>query len=274
LDKLYAQRGRPSIPPEHLLRALLLQVLYTLRSEGQLMEQLNYNLLYRWFVGLQLDEEIWDVTVFTKNRDRLLEGAVAEKFFQQVLEQAESGQLLSQEHFTVDGTLIEAWANRKSFAEKKDPPQKGSGSRGRKLLRDTHASKTDPEAHLYRKSGSAAIKPCYLGHVLTENRHGLIVDACATQASKKAEGEAGLKMMRRWVERKKRPGQELTLGADKAYQEKNFVQGLRALAVVPHVAEYQENPNWPNWLQDSERQHPGYAISLKKRKLVKKRLAG
>src|SRR5262252_221210 len=136
-DQLYAKGGRPSIPPEQLLRALLLQILFTLRSERQLMEQLNYNLLYRWFVGLKMDEAVWDVTVFTKNRERLLEGEVARKFFQQVLRRGEAGKLFSEEHFTVDGTMIEAWANRRSFQEKKDPPQKGSGVRGRKLFRDT-----------------------------------------------------------------------------------------------------------------------------------------
>jgi transposase len=270
-DELYAERGRPSIPPEYLLRALLLQVLYTVRSETQLMECLRYHLLYRWFVGLGMDEEVWDVTVFTKNRDRLLEGEVAHKFFQQVLQRAEAGKVLSEEHFTVDGTMIEAWANRKSFQEKKDPPEKGSGVRGRKLFRDTHESKSDGEAHLMSKSRSAEIKPCYMGHVITENRNGLIVQACATQASKTAEREAGLEMMKRRLgSKKKKPGQEFTLGADKGYQEEKFVKGVRALGVIPHVAEYAENKNWPNWLESSERQHPGYAVSLSKRKLVEK----
>jgi transposase len=271
LDQLYAKVGRPSIPPEQLLRALLLQVLFTLRSERQLMEQLNYNVLYRWFVGLKMDEPVWDVTVFTKNRERLLQGEVAGNFFQQVLQQAEAGKLLSEEHFTVDGTMIEAWANRKSFQEKQDPPEKGTGARGRKLFRDTHESKTDPEAQMFSKSRTSEIKPCYLGHVITENRHGLIMEACATQSSKKAEREAGLKMMQRMVGRKKRKqSQEITLGADKGYQEETFVEGLRGLEVIPHVAEYQENKNWPNWLKPSERLHPGYEISLKKRRLVEK----
>jgi len=268
-DQLYAKGGRPSIPPEQLLRALLLQILFTLRSERQLMEQLNYNLLYRWFVGLKMDEAVWDVTVFTKNRERLLEGEVARKFFQQVLRRGEAGKLFSEEHFTVDGTMIEAWANRKSFQEKKDPPQKGSGVRGRKLFRDTHESKTDGEAYLFSKSCAAEIRPCYWGHVMTENRHGLIVEACATQAGRRAEREAGLEMMKRVLGRNQR-GQEITLGADKGYQEESFVEGLRKLKVVPHVSQYQENKNWPNWLNPSERQHPGYEISLQKRKLVEK----
>jgi|SRR5579859_131664 len=270
-DELYAKCGRPSIPPEQLLRALLLQILFTLRSERQLMEQLNYNLLYRWFVGLKMDEPIWDVTVFSKNRERLLGGEVAGKFFQQVWQQAEAGKLLSEEHFTVDGTMIEAWANRKSFQEKKDPPEKGSGARGRKLFRDSHESKTDPEAHLFSKSRAAEIKPCYMGHVITENRHGLIVEACASPSGRKAEREAGLKMMQRVLSRKPRkPGGAITLGADKGYQEETFLEGLGGLAVIPHVAEYRENKHWPNWLKASERQHPGYEMSLKKRKLVEK----
>lgn len=274
-DQLYAQRGRPSIPPEQLLRSLLLQVLFTLRSETQLMEHLRYNLLYRWFVGLQIDEEVWDVTVFTKNRDRLIQGEVAQKFFQQVLEQAEAKKLLSEEHFTVDGTMIDAWANRKSFQEKKDPPEKGSGARGRKLFRDTHESKTDGDAHLMSKSCASEIKPSYLGHVITENRNGLIVGACATQASKKAEREAGLKMMKEMLQRRKKKQQadckrDITLGADKGYQEETFIEGLRSLKVIPHVAEYEANKNWPNWLKPSEREHPGYRVSLSKRKLVEK----
>jgi len=273
-DELYAQRGRPSIPPEQLLRALLLQVLYTLRSETQLMEHLQYNLLYRWFVGLQMDEEVWDVTVFTKNRDRLLQGEVWRKFVQGGLEQAQAGKLLSEEHFTVDGTMIEAWANRKSYQEKKDPPEKGSGARGRKLFRDTHESTTDPEAQMMSKSRASEIKPCYFGHVMMENRHGLIVGACATQASRKAEREAGLQMMKELLQRKKKQEEDskrdITLGADKGYQEEAFVEGLRSLQVIPHVAEYEANKNWPNWLQPSEREHPGYQVSLSKRKLVEK----
>src|SRR5580692_10540793 len=176
-NKLYAKTGRPSIAPEKLVRALLLQALYSVRSERQLMEQLDYNLLFRWFVGLNMDDPIWDVAVFTKNRERLLEGEVAERLLLAVVEQAHARQLLSEEHFTIDGTLIQAWANRRSFKEKQDPPERGTGARGRKLLRDTHESSTDPEARLYRKSSSAAVVPSYLGHVLTENRNGLVVAA-------------------------------------------------------------------------------------------------
>src|SRR6202167_1036215 len=171
---LYARGGRPSIAPERLIRAQLLQVLYSVRSERQLMEQLDYNLLFRWFVGLERDEAVWNVTVFTKNRERLIGGDIAEELLLRVVEQARARQLLSEEHFTVDGTLIQAWASRRSFKEKSDPPTRGSGARGRKLLRDTHESTTDADARLYKKGNGAAV-PSYLGHLLTENRNGLIV---------------------------------------------------------------------------------------------------
>ena len=194
-QRMYARRGRPSIAPEKLIRAQLLQVLYSVRSERQLMEQLDYNLLFRWFVGLNIDDPIWDVTVFTKNRERLIEGEVAEQLLLAVVEQARAHQLLSEEHFTVDGTLIQAWASRRSFREKSDPPSQGTGTRGRKLLRDTHESATDPEARLYKKSGAAAAVPSYLGHVVTENRNGLVVAAMVTQSSKTAEQEAALAMV-------------------------------------------------------------------------------
>src|ERR1022692_3404391 len=183
-DSLYAQTGRPSIPPEQLLRAQILQALYTIRSERQLMDQIDGNWRYRWFVGLKLDDEVWDVTVFTKNRDRLLQGEVSQKFFERVRAQAEAAGLLDDEHFTVDGTLLEAWASRDSFEPKKDPPQCGSGVRGRKLLRDLHESKTDPEARLYKKSAQGPSKPSYLGHVITENKNGLIVQSCVTEAGR------------------------------------------------------------------------------------------
>jgi transposase len=265
---LYSRYGRPSIAPEKLLRTLLLQMFYSVRSERLLMEQLGYNLLFRWFVGLSMDEEVWDVTVFTKNRERLLGGEIADEFFAQVVKQARVAGLLSDEHFTVDGTLIEAWANRRSFHPKDHPPKKGSGYNGQKLLRDTHQSGTDPEARLFKKSRAAEAKPSYLGHVLTENRHGLVVSACVTESGTRAEREAALEMVKglRQDHGEKKP---MTLGADKAYQEERFIQGLRALQVVPHVAEYQkESRQWPNWLTREEREHPGYGVSQKKRKLV------
>lgn len=265
LAKLYAAKGRPSIAPERLLRAQLLMVLYSIRSERQLMEQLNYNLLFRWFVGLEMDDPVWDATVFSKNRERLVAAEVSEQLLLSVVEEARTQGLLSEEHFTVDGTLIQAWANRRSFREKTDPPDRGTGARGRKLLRDTHESTTDPEARLYRKSSAGAVVPSYLGHVITENRNGLIVAAMATQAGNAAERQAALAM----VKRLKRRGR-ITLGADKSYQEEGFVNALRKAEVTPHVAEYTPHPKWPSWLTEAERRDPGLAISQKKRKLVEK----
>ena len=265
-DTLYAAGGRPSIAPEKLVRALLLQALYSIRSERQLMEQMDYNLLFRWFVGLNMDDPIWDVTVFTKNRERLLKGEVAERMLLAVVEQAHARKLLSEEHFTIDGTLIQAWANRRSFKEKSDPPARGSGSGGKRLLRDTHESSSDPEARLYKKSGAAAAVPSYLGHVLTENRNGLVVAAMATQSSKVAEREAAITLLDRM---RTRPA-AITLGADKGYQEQTFVEQLRARRVRPHVAEYSPNPSWPSALTEAERNDPGFAISQRKRKLVEK----
>ena len=262
-ERLYSHTGRPSIAPEMLLRSLLLQALYSIRSERMLMEQLDYNLLFRWFVGLSMDAEVWDATVFTKNRDRLIAGEVAQQFFCAVRAQAERAGLLSDEHFTVDGTLIEAWAARRSFQEKKEPPSRGTGARGRKLLRDTHESKTDPEARLFKKSGAGQALPSYLGHVLTENRNGLVVEALVTESATRAEREAALEMLRRGKRR-----QGATLGADKAYQEQRFIERLREQNLVPHVAEYASCKNWPNWLREHEREHPGFGRSQQKRKLV------
>jgi transposase len=262
---MYAKRGRPSIAPERLLRAQLLMVLYSITSERRLMEQLNYNLLFRWFVGLEMDDAVWDATVFSKNRERLIEADVSQQLLLAVVEQARAKQLLSEEHFTVDGTLIQAWASRRSFHEKPDPPDRGTGARGRKLLRDTHESTTDEEARLYRKSSSGAVVPSYLGHVITENRNGLVVAAMATQAGNAEERRAALQLLKRL-----RRGKAMTLGADKSYQEEGFVRGLRAERVAPHVAEYAPNPKWVNWLTEQERSDAGFAVSQRKRKLVEK----
>jgi transposase len=265
LDRLYAAGGRPSIAPEKLLRALLLQVLYSRRSERLLMEEMNYNLLFRWFVGLEMDDAVWDVTVFTKNRERLIAGEVSQQFFVAVVKQARGAGLLSDEHFTVDGTLIEAWANRRSFVEKPEPPRRGTGARGRKLLRDTHASKTDPEARLFRRSRAAESRPSYLGHVITENRNGLVVAACVTPSSTQAEREAALAMLPQISDGRRR----ITLGADKGYQARALVEGLRGWQVVPHVAEYAvKSKQWPNWLRPEERDDPGFQHSQRKRKRV------
>jgi transposase len=272
-EALYAQRGRPSIPPERLLRALLLQALYSIRSETQLMEQLDYNLLYRWFVGLNASDAVWDVTVFTKNRERLMEGEVSRQLLEAVVRQAQEKNLLSEEHFTVDGTIMQAWASRKSFVAKEKPPEKGSGTGGKKLLRDTHESQSDPQARLYKKSAGGEARPSYLGHVMIENRHGLIVAARATQSSTTAEREAALAMLDergRSPDRVNDQTRRITLGADKLFQEERFIAELRRRKVVPHVAEYEANPHWPNWLNESERQDPGMAISQRKRKLVEK----
>jgi transposase len=263
-EALYARRGRPSIAPEKLLRALLLQLLYSLRSERQLMQHLDYNLLFRWFVGLNMDERVWDVTVFTKNRERLMQGEVSQRLLEAILQQAAEKELLSEEHFTVDGTLLQAWASRRSFRPKDPPPASGTGARGKKLLRDTHESTTDPQARLYRKSSAGEIKPGYLGHVLTENRKGLVVAACATQCSKTAEQEAGLQMLDRW----RRRAATITLGADRGFQAEDFIAGLRERQIVPHVSEYEPNPKWLNWLTEAERNDPGFPVSQKKRKLV------
>jgi transposase len=263
-DTLYAKSGRPSIAPEKLVRALLLQALYSVRSERQLMEQMDYNLLFRWFVGLNMDDPIWDVTVFTKNRARLIAGEVSERLLLAVVEQAHQQSLLSEEHFTVDGTLIQAWVNRRTFQERKDPPTRGTGAGGAKLLRDTHVSSTDPEARLYTKSSSGGAVPSYLGHVITENRNGLVVRAMTTQASSTAEREAALAML----DTLKRRGAGVTLGADKGFCSGDFIDQLRQRGVAPHVAEYQPGPLHPGVLTAAERSHPGFATSQSKRKLV------
>jgi hypothetical protein len=213
------------------------------------------------------------VTVFTKNRERLLAGEIADEFFEQVVKQARTAGLLSDEHFTVDGTLIEAWASRRSFHPKDDPPEKGSGARGRKLLRDTHESSTDPESRLFKKSAAGQAKPSYLGHLMTENRNGLVVGASVTESGTRAEREAALAMLQEMLvatknggEREQREKKAVTLGADKSYQEEKFISGLRQLGVLAHVAEYEkESRQWPNWLTAEERENPGFATSQKKR---------
>jgi hypothetical protein len=209
---------------------------------------------------------VWDVTVFTKNRERLIAGGVSERLLLAVVEQAHARRLLSEEHFTVDGTLIQAWANRRSFKERKDPPERGSGTKGEKLLRDTHESSTDPESRLYRKSRAGAALPSYLGHVLTENRNGLVVRAMATQSGNAAEREAALAMLDTLA----RTGEQATLGADKGYQHERFIQGLRERRIAPHVAEFETNAAWPNFLTEAERSDLRMPISQSKRKLVEK----
>lgn len=266
-DGIYATVGRPSIPPERLFRALLLQVFYSVRSERLLMEQLDYNLLFRWFVGLEIDEPVWNHAVFSKNRDRLLNQEVAQQFFAQVKAKAEG--LMSDEHFTVDGTLIEAWASHKSFQRKdrNDKPGSGTGAnfRGEKRTNDTHESKTDPEARLYKKAAGQEAKLSYLGHVLVENRNGLIAAAMTTQADGMAERDAALLLLNHL---RKGCGRRITVGADKAYDTRDFVSTVRELRVTPHVT--QNATNRRSAIDGRTTRHPGYEISLSKRWLVEK----
>jgi transposase len=256
-DGLYARVGRPSIPPERLLRAQLLQIFYSIRSERLLMEQLDYNLLFRWFVGMDMDEAIWDPTVFTKNRDRLLNQDIARSFFRRVVERAQT--LMSDEHFTVDGTLIEAWASQKSF-QRKDGGTDGDGRnfRGQERKNDTHASKTDPDARQYRKSNGAESRLAYLGHLLIENRHGLIADAMATVADGYAEREAATLMVAAQWERA--PGRQRTVGADKAYDVGDFVGLMRELNTTPHVTQNVARPGG-SAIDARTTRHDGYAKS-------------
>lgn len=254
---LYAKVGRPSIPPERLLRAQLLQIFYSIRSERLLMEQLDYNLLFRWFVGMEMDEPVWDATVFTKNRDRLLTQEIARSFFRRVVERAQG--LMSDEHFTVDGTLIEAWASQKSFQPKDRGPGAGpSDFHGEKRKNDTHASTTDPDARLYRRANGHEARLAYLGHLLIENRHGLIADAMATQATGHAERDAGAVMLR--ARAKRAPGRRRTVGADKAYDVRAFVEEVRELDITPHIAQNLKRPGG-SAIDGRTTRHPGYAMS-------------
>ena len=268
-DGLYAKTGRPSIPPERLLRALLLQIFYSVRSERLLMEQLSYNLLFRWFVGMEMDEPVWNHAVFSKNRERLLNQEVARAFFARVLAQAKPQ--LSDEHFTVDGTLIEAWASQKSFQKKAGGGGDGAEFRSEKRTNDTHASKTDPDAKLYRKGNGQEARLGYLGHVMMENRNGLIVDAMLTQADGTAERDAGLIMAyRRWRKNRRRgPRAPISVGADKAYDTRDFVKTLRDMRIRPHVAQNLKRSGGSAIDQRTTR-HNGYQISQKKRPLIEK----
>jgi len=266
-EKIYSPLGRPSIPPEQLLRALLLQVLYTVRSERLLMEQLDYNILFRWFVGLSMDDAVWAPTVFTKNRQRLLDGDIAQAFFEKVLALAREKRLLSDEHFTVDGTLVEAWAGHKSFKKKgtkgtTPPDDRGNPTvdfSGEKRCNATHESTTDPDAKLYRKSFGTESKLCYWGHVLMDNRHGLAVGGKVTQATSFAERAAAIAMLARTP-----GGGRATLGADKAYDVREFIETLRFLKVTPHIAAKTKYGT----IDGRTTRHPGYAVSQRKRKLV------
>ena len=267
---LYEGTGREWVAPERLLRASLLQAFYSVRSERQLMEQLNYSLLFRWFVGLGIDDPVWDHSTFSKNRDRLLDADVAAKFLQAVLRHGKVKRFLSDEHFSVDGTLVEAWASMKSFRAKDgsdEPPSPGrNGERNfhnEKRTNETHASTTDPDAKLYRKGNKQGAKLCFMGHALMENRHGLVVQADATQATGRAEREAAITMLDAQA-----PGTEnqLTLGADKAYDTSDFVAELRQMCVTPHVA--QNTSGRASNIDGRTTRHAGYAVSQRTRKRI------
>jgi transposase len=273
-NEIYGDEGRRSIPPERLLRALLIQMLYSVRSERMLMEQLEYNLLFRWFVGLSANEPVWHPTVFTKNRDRLLEGAVAEEFFSRILDQARSRRLLSEEHFTVDGTLVEAWAGQKSFQRKRrsdddplNPPPIDHSSNPtvnwhkQNRSNDTHQSLTDPAARLFKKTRGSEARLGYPGHVVTENRNGLVVDARLTTASGTAERDAALQMLAHKPLRNR-----ATLGGDRGYDTRSFVAALREINVTPHVA--QNNTARRSAIDGRTTRHEGYQKSQRKRKRV------
>jgi len=278
-ESIYDERGRYSVPPEWLLRGLVLQALYGIRSERLLCEQLGYNMLYRWFVGLSMEDPAWDHSTYTKNRDRLIEHEVVRALFERVMQQAKAAQLLSDEHFSVDGTLIRAWASHKSFVPKDGPPPPSAGSRsnpevdfkGRKRTNDTHASTTDPDAKMFAKSNKQESLPAYLGHVLMENRSKLAVDTRLTLANGTAEHEAALAML------SELPGaQPKTVGADKNFDTTEFVATCRILNITPHVAQnaYEYNTKTGKRVHRKSRidgritRHPGYAISQVIRKMI------
>lgn len=267
-DSMYATTGRYSIAPEKLLKAQLLMILYSIRSNRQLVEQIRYNFLYRWFLGMGLEEQVWDHSSFTTNHERLIGSDIAAEFLSRILAQAERKHLLSREHFTVDGTLIEAWASIKSFKPKDGPPSAGGGKnvdadfRGKKLKNDTHASDTDPDARLYRKGKNKESKLCYQGHTLMENRNGLIVKTEVTRASGTAEREAAKSM----VKKLPRTTRRITLGGDKGYDTAEFVKELRSLKITPHVA--QNDTNRRSAIDGRTTKHPNYAVSQRIRKRI------
>ena len=269
-SKLYAEDGRPSIPPEQLLSALLIHALYGIRSERQLMEQLDYNLLFRWFVGLSPDDQVWHPTSFTTNRERLQEGDVFCKFMSTLLEHPEVKPLLSDEHFSVDGTLIEAWASQKSFKPKNGSDESdGSDFHGQKRKNETHASTTDPDARLYRKAQGREAKLCYMGHALMENRHGLAVAGEVTQANGTAERRASEEMLARQA---KHFGRRITAGEDKAYDSSDHVTALRKLGVTPHVAQNDGKTKTGrrrrSAIDGRTTRHVGYSMSRSRRAMI------
>ncbi len=268
--RLYSREGRPSIPPEQLLSALLLQVFYGIRSERQLIEQLNYNLLFRWFVGLSPDDPVWDPTVFTKNRERLQQGDVFQKFMAKLLDHPKVKPLLSDEHFSVDGTLIEAWASHKSFRPKaSDGDDDGSNFHGTKRKNDTHASTTDPQAKLYRKADGREARLSYMGHAIMENRNGLAVAGTMSQANGTAERRSSEKLLK---VKAKRSGRRITVGEDKAYDTSDHVAALRQMNITPHVAQNDSltktGKRRKSAIDARTTRHVGYAISQTCRAMV------
>jgi transposase len=268
-SRLYAKEGRPSIPPEQLLGALLLQALYGIRSERQLMEQLDYNLLYRWFVGLSPDDPVWDPTSFTKNRDRLLHGEVFEKFMTKLLNHSEVKPLLSDEHFSVDGTLIEAWASQKSFRPKDGSGGEGTDFHGQKRKNDTHQSTTDPDSRLYRKAVGREAKLCYMGHATMENRHGLAVAGMVSLANGTAERRASETML---AAKSRTAGRHITVGEDKAYDAADHVTKLRVIGVTPHVTQNRAVTKTGKTRQSAidarTTRHLAYAMSQSRRPMI------
>jgi transposase len=266
-NKIYADTGRPSIPPEQLLKALLLQAFYTIRSNRQLVEQLNYNILFRWFVGLALDEKVWDHSSFSTNLERLIEAEVSRRFLAGIVAQARKAKLLSDEHFSVDGTLIEAWASIKSFQPKDGPkPPVGRNDErdfhGEKLKNETHASTTDPDARLYKKSSGKEARMSYLGHALMENRNGIIIDGTISHATGTAEREAAVEMVAEVAGTKR-----ITVGGDKGYDTKDFVEEMRGLEVTPHVSQNVSRKGG-SAIDGRTTRHAGYAVSLRVRKRI------
>jgi transposase len=277
--KLYSYTGRPSIPPEHLLKATLLQAFFTIRSERQLMEQINYNILFRWFVGLSLDDQVWDASVFSKNRERLMQADVARAFMGKLLNLQQVKGLLSLEHFSVDGTLIDAWASMKSFVPKDgsgEPPSGGRNGernfRSEKRSNETHSSTTDPDAQLFRKGNGQSSRLCFMGHALMENRNGLIVDCDVTKATGTAERKAALAMIKRCRKARAIAKTRVTLGADKGFDAEGFVLALKGQKVTPHIAinarTYSTGTIRKTAVDGRTTRHKGYEISQRRRKCI------
>lgn len=267
-EQMYSTLGRPSVPPEQMLRALLLQMLYSVRSERMLVEQMEYNLLFRWFVGLGMSERVWDATSFSKNRERLLSGELAQAFFQAVVEAARGLRLLSDEHFTVDGTLIEAWASEKSYQPKPGPPPakgQGSGADGALLKSDVYESRTDPDARMYRKGLKTGWKLQHMAHAVSENEHGLVVATAVSPCSPRGERQAAIAMLRR-LRGRFRPR---TVAADKGYHEQDFVGAVEQLGAQAHVPPYARRRR-RCWVDPAIYATPEYAASQKKRRWIER----